>query len=123
MVDRPHDPGLAVVHNVTAATRLLDVAELVGGDLRVHTRFTVPPYSAFVGGTERFLGENGIRPLPWDVSVSRRWDLAVAASHGGDLRKLDTLRMIIPHGMGYIKYLPRSQSSVCLPSGSSMAAN
>jgi hypothetical protein len=46
---------LAVVHNVTAATRLLDVIDLVANDLRVQTRFTVPPYSAFVDGTERFL--------------------------------------------------------------------
>ncbi|MQA10580.1 MAG: hypothetical protein GEU98_18900 [Pseudonocardiaceae bacterium] len=96
---------LAVVHNVTAATRLLDVAELVGGDLRVQTTFTVPPYSAFVDGTEQFLADLGIRPLPWDVATTRHFDLAVAASHGGDLRKLDAPRMIIPHGMGYNKYL------------------
>jgi hypothetical protein len=124
---------LAVVHNVTAATRLLDVAELLGGDLRVQVTFTVPPYSAFVDGTERFLTERGIRPLPWHTATTRRFDLAIIASHGGDLRKLDAPRMIIPHGMGYNKFLspepgarspePGTRSLVCPRHGCSTTAS
>jgi hypothetical protein len=101
---------LAVVHNVTAATRLLDVIDLMARDLRIQTTFTVPPYSAFVAGTERFLAERGIRPLPWDDAVTTRFDLAIAASHGGDLGGLRGPLAIIPHGMGYNKYLtPKSR--------------
>lgn len=68
---------LVVVHNVTAVTRLLDVVELVGSDLRVQTKFSVPPFSAFVDGTERFLVDRG-----WEAGT-RRYPVLDTVLYGG----------------------------------------
>ncbi|WP_157440222.1 hypothetical protein [Actinokineospora inagensis] len=98
---------LGVVHNITAATRLLDVIGLVAGDARVLVEFTVPGSSAFTEGTEAFLATRGIRVRPWTSARSDGYHLAIIASLGGDLGTISANRLILPHGMGYNKYLPR----------------
>ncbi|HEY4453052.1 MAG TPA: hypothetical protein VGN81_01970 [Pseudonocardiaceae bacterium] len=96
---------LVVVHNVTAATRLLDVLPLVTGDRRIQTFYTCPGSSAFTAGTAAFLAERELPTIPWRVAVTRKFDAAVAASHGGPLHKLSKSLIILPHGMGYNKLL------------------
>ncbi|MEC3974529.1 hypothetical protein [Amycolatopsis sp. H20-H5] len=96
---------LAVVHNVTAATRLLDVLAVYAGDPRVETVFTCPGSSAFTAGTTEFLAARGVRLIPWRQAVSTRFELAIAASYGGDLHEIRAPLTVIPHGMGYNKYL------------------
>jgi hypothetical protein len=97
---------LAVVHNTTAATRLLDILPLFATDPRIDTVFTCPGSSAFPGGTDEFLARAGITDLlPWKQALRRESDLAVAASYGGDLHKIKAPLMVVPHGMGYNKYL------------------
>ena len=51
---------LAVVHNVTAATRLLDILPLVAADQRIQVIFSVIGSSAFTAGTENFLLDRGV---------------------------------------------------------------
>jgi len=94
-----------VVHNVTAATRLFDVMNLVAEDPRVEVIFTDPESSAFPDGTAEFLSSRGVRNLPWSSAITAHFDLAVAASHGHTLHQLDAPLIIVPHGMGYNKYL------------------
>ncbi|MBT0773528.1 hypothetical protein KIH74_31570 [Kineosporia sp. J2-2] len=101
---------LAVVHNVTAATRLLDVLGVVGGDERVQLVFTVIGSSAFTDGTDDFLLDCGIVPTPWDEAVKAPVDLVISASYGGDLQLLKAPVVVVPHGMGYNKYLRRAGS-------------
>lgn len=97
---------LAVVHNTTAATRLLDILPLFAEDPRVETVFTVPGSSAFTDGTDEFLARAGITQLlPWRQALRRRSDFAIAASYGGDLHEISAPLMVVPHGMGYNKYL------------------
>jgi len=97
---------LAVVHNTTAATRLFDILPLFANDPRVETVFTCPGSSAFTEGTDEFLARAGItRLVPWKQAVRRRSDLAIAASYGGDLHEITAPLMVVPHGMGYNKYL------------------
>ncbi|MDQ3404017.1 MAG: hypothetical protein M3548_11555 [Actinomycetota bacterium] len=91
---------LAVVHNVTAATRLLDVLDLVASDTRVQVEFVITGSSAFTGGTERFLLDNGIVARPLADIDGRGYDLAIAASHGGDLTHVNAPLVILPHGTG-----------------------
>ncbi len=93
----------AIVHNITAATRLFDVLHLLA-DSRVQVEFTVPGSSAFTAGTEEFLTGQGIRVHPWQSIVDNPPDLAISASLGGDLSALRPL-LVLPHGMGYNKYL------------------
>ena len=100
---------LAVVHNVTAATRLFDILPLIAGDDRIHVVFTQPGSSAFDEGTASYLAARGVRQLPWPAAVAGDFDLAVAASYGGDLHLLRCPRFVVPHGMGYNKFLGKSK--------------
>ncbi|MGW4632659.1 hypothetical protein [Nocardia sp. NPDC004415] len=96
---------LAVVHNVTAATRLFDTLPILAGDPRVRMVFTRPGSSAFDRDTTAFLAHRGVTEIGWTEAVTHRFDLAVSASYGGDLHKIIAPLFIIPHGMGYNKYL------------------
>ncbi|WP_152552135.1 hypothetical protein [Actinokineospora spheciospongiae] len=93
------------VHNVTAATRLVDVLPLIAGDSRVQVRFAVTGSSAFTDGTAGFLSAMGADPVDWTTAVELRPDLVISASHGGDLREPGAPVIIFPHGVGYNKYL------------------
>jgi hypothetical protein len=96
---------LAVVHNVTAATRLFDILPLLATDPRIHVVFTITESSAFDAGTADHLSDRGVIPIPWDEAMTGRFDLAIAASYGGDLHAIRAPLLTIPHGMGYNKYL------------------
>lgn len=91
---------LAVVHNVTAATRLLDVLPIIARDQRLEIFFTCPGSSAFTSGTEEYLIDRGIRPISWKEAIRRQFGLAISASYGGDLHKIKAPLVVIPHGMG-----------------------
>src|SRR5207249_12258290 len=65
-----------------------------------------PGSSAFTGGTNEFRARAGITEvLPWQQALSHTSHLAIAASYGGDLQELTPPLMVVPHGMGYNKYL------------------
>ena len=105
---------LAVVHNVTAATRLLDVLPLIATDRRVQILFSIIGSSAFTSGTEEFLRTQQIMPIKWESLDTNKIDLAISASYGGNIRALNIPIIVVPHGMGYNKYLakePRSQGA------------
>jgi hypothetical protein len=102
---------VAVVHNVTAATRLFDVLPILADDPRVQVRFTCPESSPFQGQIAEYLGAREVTPVSWRQAVETRFDLAIAASHGGPLHELNAPLIVLPHGMGYNKYLPRNQKS------------
>ncbi|MBS2539785.1 hypothetical protein KGQ20_44295, partial [Catenulispora sp. NF23] len=96
---------LLVVHNVTAATRLLDVLPAFSGDPRVGLAFTCPGSSPFRDGVAALFAEHGVVDLDWRVACEKRFGLAVTASHGGPLWELKAPVVVLPHGMGYNKYL------------------
>ena len=60
---------LSVVHNVTAATRLFDVVNLLAEDPRIEVVFTDPGSSAFPDGTAAFLASRGVRQVPWSTAT------------------------------------------------------
>ncbi|MFE3174507.1 hypothetical protein ACFXPA_38065 [Amycolatopsis sp. NPDC059090] len=93
------------MHNVTAATRLLDVLPLFAGDPRVQVVFTCPDSSAFTRGTQEYLAARGIPLEPWEDVVAEDFDWALAASYGGKLHELRAPLTVLPHGMGYNKFL------------------
>ncbi|MBB4687175.1 hypothetical protein [Amycolatopsis jiangsuensis] len=96
---------LAVVHNATAATRLLDVLPLFAEDPRVQVVFTCPDSSAFTRGTAEYLAGHGIPLVPWTEALDEDFDWALSASYGGDLHELRAPLTVLPHGMGYNKFL------------------
>ncbi|CAL9286965.1 hypothetical protein [Streptomyces sp. SudanB182_2057] len=98
---------LGVVHNITSATRLLDLLAVFEGDERIQVFFTRTGSSALDGGTEEFLASRGMARIPWREALSQPFDLAVATSRGGELHRLPFPLIGAPHGAGYNKVLSR----------------
>ncbi|AKH83250.1 hypothetical protein AA958_14570 [Streptomyces sp. CNQ-509] len=96
---------LFVVHNVTSATRLLDVMPLFDDDLRVQMLATCTGSSPFQGGVGELLAAVGVPVLPWEQAVRTPVDLAVSASLGGQIAALHGKLAVLSHGVGYTKRL------------------
>lgn len=96
---------LFVVHNVTSATRLLDVLPLFAGDLRVQMFATCTGSSPFLAGVPELLARAGLPVLPWEQAKDTTFDLAVAASYGGELGAIQGKLAVLSHGVGYNKRL------------------
>jgi hypothetical protein len=102
----PERTVLAVVHHMTAASRMADIMPLLESDRRVQTVYTCPPTSMFPGGVADHLTRLGMVVIPWRQAVQHPFDLAVAASHG-QLERLHAPVLQVPHGIGFTKYAKR----------------
>ncbi|MFI6099203.1 hypothetical protein ACIA8G_26920 [Lentzea sp. NPDC051213] len=102
---QPERTVLGVVHNVTSATRLFDVLPLLATDHRVEVIFACTGSSPFAMDVDPHLDRNRVRQVGWPELAERRIDLTISTSHGGPLHELDSPIVILPHGMGYNKYL------------------
>ncbi|MCB5908038.1 hypothetical protein [Streptomyces pinistramenti] len=98
---------LFVVHNVTSATRLLDVLPLFRGDWRLQMLATCTGSSPFQAGVRELLADVGVPVLPWAQALRTPVDLAISASFGGELHALDGKLAVLSHGVGYNKTLAR----------------
>jgi hypothetical protein len=94
---------LAVVHTVTAGTRLADVVPLLEADLRVQVVFTYAPSALFSRGVREYLDQLGGVVISWLQATQTRFDLALAASDGL-LEWIHAPVMTMLHGVGYTKY-------------------
>ncbi|MCX4501801.1 hypothetical protein [Streptomyces anulatus] len=96
---------LFVVHNVTSATRLLDVLPLFDDDLGVQLLATCTGSSAFRSGVADLLADTGLPVLPWEQALATPVDLAISASFGGELNAIQGPLIVLSHGIGYTKRL------------------
>ncbi|PWI44470.1 hypothetical protein CK485_12025 [Streptomyces sp. ICBB 8177] len=96
---------LLVVHNVTSATRLLDVLPLFRDDFRIQLLATCTGSSPFQGGVGELLAAVGVPVLPWEQALDTPVDLAISASLGGQLHALRGKLAVLSHGIGYNKRL------------------
>ncbi|MFF4530508.1 hypothetical protein ACFY1P_14655 [Streptomyces sp. NPDC001407] len=96
---------LFVVHNVTSATRLLDVLPLFAGDTRLQLLATCTGSSPFLAGVPELLASAGLPVLPWEQAKATPVDLAISASYGGELPLLQGKLAVLSHGVGYNKRL------------------
>jgi hypothetical protein len=103
------------VHNVTSATRLLDVLPLFRDDLRVQLLATCTGSSPFQAGVGELLTRVGVPVLPWDQALNTPVDLAVAASLGGDIQDIQGELVILSHGVGYNKTLAIPDTGYRIP--------
>ncbi|WP_037958593.1 hypothetical protein [Streptomyces violens] len=108
---------LLVVHNVTSATRLLDVLPLFRDDLRVQLLATCTGSSPFQAGVPELLAETGVPVLPWEQALQTPVDLAVTASFGGQLAELSGKLAVLSHGAGYNKRLETPNAKRQTPDG------
>ncbi|WP_187703066.1 hypothetical protein [Nocardia yunnanensis] len=98
-----------MTHNTTAATRLFDTVELLASDPRIRIVFSRTGSSVFDTDTAGFLAERGAYEIPWEEAMHNEFDLAVSASYGGRLHRIRAPLFVVPHGMGYNKYLNKEQ--------------
>ncbi|MFC7260427.1 hypothetical protein [Streptomyces lutosisoli] len=98
-------PVLFVVHNVTSATRLLDVLPLFHDDFRVQLLATCTGSSAFRSGIAELLADTGVPVLPWEQAVTTPASLVISASFGGQLQAFSGKLTVLSHGIGYTKTL------------------
>ncbi|MEV6851874.1 hypothetical protein [Actinoplanes sp. NPDC051411] len=102
--------ALFVVHNGTTLDRLLDVAEVFAGDLRVRIVATSDLSDPFAEGLPELVAKVGLATVPWSEATRNRYDLIVSASHHGPLDELRGPLLTLAHGAGFGKYAPGSRS-------------
>jgi hypothetical protein len=102
----PERTVLAVVHHMTAATRLADIMPLLEADRRIQVVYACAPGSASPGWTAEYLERLGAVVIPWQQATQTQFDLAVAASYP-QLERLHAPVLHVPHGIGFNKYLKR----------------
>lgn len=110
---------LAVARSVPAVGRLLDVSALLADD-RVGLTFTTNPGSRSEDGVAAALRSAGVeRVIPWEQAVERaaEFDLALAASAKGDLHRLGTPLVLMPHGAGYNRRVGAAPGSLSHAAG------
>ena len=81
---------------MTSIKRLMDIAALLQGDLRVQLMFTVPP-NVFNRGAARMLADRGAPLVPWEHAVGESFDLAVTANFG-HIESIDAPVAVFSHG-------------------------
>ncbi|GHJ10448.1 hypothetical protein TPA0907_48150 [Micromonospora humidisoli] len=104
---------LVVTHTLASCHRLLDVIGYVESDPRVQVVFTIAP-DVFNHRVEQLLDGLGALVLPWQQAVRERFDLGLAAAHGG-LHELHAPLLLLAHGAGRSKRVRSGPSAVPAP--------
>ena len=105
---------LIMAPTMTSVKRLLDIAGVFAGDLRVRTLFTVPP-DVLGWGTEAMLGELGVTLVPWREAVAGRYDLAITVNYGG-IAEVDAPLALFSHGASRNKQVkPHGRGAFAVP--------
>src|SRR5690625_2155969 len=100
---------LAVARTLTSAIRLLGALECFRADSRVQVVFTVDADSAFSTGSQALLEREGAALIPWEQAAETPVDLVVTASENIDFSAFDAPAVVLPHGVGFHKYVPDSR--------------
>ncbi|MBB4679098.1 superantigen-like protein SSL4 [Crossiella cryophila] len=100
---------LFIAHNLTTATRLLDILPIFESDFRVQITFTWPETDPFRHGLPEFLENHGFLTMPWAEACAAPFDLAVTASHHAGIDQVSAPLVILSHGIGYTKKSPESR--------------
>ncbi|WP_225729167.1 MULTISPECIES: hypothetical protein [unclassified Nocardia] len=103
---------LAVARTLTSAYRLLEAVHWFRDDFRVRLVFTVDESSAFSTGVRELLRESGADLVAWSRIEDRSFDyhLALTASENIDFSALRAHTILLPHGLGFNKYVPNGKA-------------
>jgi hypothetical protein len=107
---------LVVARTRTSTYRSLEAWELFRDDFRIQFIFTVNDTSAFSDGVEDILRQAGVRLVSWQAVRDRsvRYDLALSASENVDFEDIATHTIVLPHGLGFNKFVPDGSGGVRL---------
>ncbi|MFD4371125.1 hypothetical protein [Streptomyces sp. NPDC058486] len=103
---------VVAARTVTSLVRALDVVpEIVLDDPRVTVVFAYDPTSAFNNGVLDLLRASGCRTLPWSQLDEIAPDLLISASENIEVPDGDYPVLVLPHGIGFQKFVPDSAGS------------
>jgi hypothetical protein len=100
-----------VTRTFTSAVRLLETVALFGSDFRVDTVFAHDDSSAFSSGVVELLRATGAAAVPLPEVSGAGFDLALTASENVELGRVDAPVVVVPHGIGFHRYVPDSASA------------
>lgn len=97
---------LALARTFTSAVRVLEALAVFRGEHRVRTLFAFDDTSAFNAGTEHLLEELGTGLIPWKDRLAVRPSLVLTATENADMSHFECPVVVLPHGIGFQKYVP-----------------
>jgi hypothetical protein len=103
---------LLVARTLVSAIRLLEIPDLFQGDLRITWVVTINGTSAFSNGIPELLRRHNVNHIvPWEEVAQAEepwWDLVLSASENLDFGEFPGRVIVLPHGLGFNKYVPDS---------------
>ena len=97
---------LLLARTLTSAIRLVDALDLFRADFRVRPVFAIDEGTRSGSGVRELLRANGVRHIvPW-TDLANGYDLAISASEQVDLDAVAATVIVLPHGVGFNKYVP-----------------
>ncbi|MDI2032283.1 hypothetical protein QFW96_26935 [Saccharopolyspora sp. TS4A08] len=98
---------LVVARTVTSTGRLLEALRFFRDDFRVKPVFTVNDTSRYSAGAHELLTASGVEEIvPWDRVGELDYALALSASENIDFSRLRGTTVVLPHGIGFNKWVP-----------------
>ncbi|GAA0521723.1 hypothetical protein GCM10009545_24780 [Saccharopolyspora thermophila] len=98
---------LVVARTVTSTARLLEALRFFRNDFRVKPLFTINDTSPYSSGARTLLEAAGVTDIvPWDQVPELHYALALSASENVDFAKLRGTTVVLPHGIGFNKWVP-----------------
>ncbi|MDO0912964.1 hypothetical protein QQM39_19555 [Streptomyces sp. DT2A-34] len=102
---------VVAARTVTSTVRALEtLPSLLRDDARVTVVFAYDPTSAFNDGVLGLLHSAGCRVAPWEQLGQIAPDLILSASENIDVPEGDCPVLVLPHGVGFQKFVPDSRS-------------
>ncbi|MFH9068110.1 hypothetical protein [Streptomyces alboflavus] len=102
---------VVAARTLTSTIRVLEVLPaLLRGDARITVVFAHDPGSAFGDGSIDLLHDAGCRVMPWEQLPQVEPDLILSASEHIDLPAGRCPVLVLPHGVGFQKYVPDSRA-------------
>ncbi|MFJ4338837.1 hypothetical protein [Streptomyces sp. NPDC088915] len=102
---------VVAARTVVSTTRVLEcLPAVLRDDSRVNVVFAYDPTSAFNDGVLDLLHDSGCRVMPWSQLGDISPDLVLTASENVDVPEGTCPVLVLPHGIGFQKYVPDSRA-------------
>ncbi|MFI2613490.1 hypothetical protein [Streptomyces sp. NPDC018584] len=102
---------VVATRTLTSTIRALEtLPPVLRADPRVSVVFAHDPTSAFSDGSLDLLHDEGCRVMPWEQLPYAAPDLILSTSENIDVSEGECPVLVLPHGIGFQKYVPDSRS-------------
>ncbi|MFC7329201.1 hypothetical protein [Marinactinospora rubrisoli] len=99
---------LVIARTFTSAVRAGEALDVLRGDFRLEFDFCFDDTSAFRHGVAELLARLRTRQVSWVEAVRTTYHLVITASENVDLTPFRAPVIVLPHGVGFQKWVPDS---------------